>query len=291
MGRSINEIQQDMIATLVAAAGAVGIILNPDEWSDYDYRQLMTYTAAVADGTLEQLFDAYRADIETMVRNAPPQTFPWFRVQMLAFQFSATDPQVLQFDTVNTVPAYPTVDTALQVIKYCTVKPGVFGITRILVAAQVSGLPSDLDTAFPGALAAAQSYANLLAVPGIVYQVVSGNADQIEIAADVYYAGAYSAVIKERMEAAVTAYLTSLPFDGVVLLSGIEEAMLQVEGVTDVVLTGVRARADATAYIDGTLLVNASQWLIRRWQTVSGYIIPEETTGHTLADTITYIPG
>jgi hypothetical protein len=279
-----------MIAQLVNAAAAVGIVLTPSEWSDYDYRQLLTYVAAVADGTLEQLWDAYRAEIEALVLTAPPQTFPWFRSRMLQFQFSATDPQVLEFDPITLLPVYPTTDTNLQVIKYCTVKPGAFGTTRILVAAQVSGLPADLDATYPGALAAAQSYVNLIAVPGLVYNVITGDADEIEVAADIYYQGAYSAVIQSRVEAAINAYLTGLPFDGIVLLTGIQEAILGVEGVNDVVFTTVKARAATTAYSGATLLVNANRWDQRQWQTQSGYIIPETTSGHTLADTLTYIP-
>ena len=289
MARQINVIQQSIIDNLVARAAAVGITIDPAQWSDYDYRQLLTYVAAQADATLEQNFDAHVTDIEALVAVAVPQTPPWLQAQMLLFQFSLTDPQVLQFNTTTFAPGYPTVDANLRVIKYCSVVPGIYGTTLIKVAAESAGAPADLDTTYPGALAAAQSYVNLLAVPGLIYNVVSGEADKLFVEATVYYQGGYSAIIQANVEAAITAYLAGIPFNGVVLLSNLEGAIKAVEGVNDVVFTEVRARADATIFASGTALVLASTTIQRLYGTSAGYIIPETDSGHTLADSITYI--
>jgi hypothetical protein len=289
MAREISVIQQSIIDNLVARAAAAGLVITPSEWSDFDYRQLLTYVAAAADGTLEQNFDAHIEYIEGLIAAAVPQTPPWFQAQMLLFQFDATDPQVLEFNTTTFAPAYPAVNTAFQVIKYCSVVPGIYGTTLIKVAAEVSGAPADLDTAHPGALAAAQSYVNLIAVPGLIYNVVSGEADKLFVEANVYYQGAYSAIIQANVEEAITAYLAGIPFDGVVLISNLETAIKAVEGVNDVVFTEVRARADATIFASGTALVLASTLIQRKYATSAGYIIPETDSGHTLADSITYI--
>jgi hypothetical protein len=290
MARSISVIQQEIINNLVNRAAAVGITINPAEWSDYDYRQLLTYVAATGDATLEQLWDSFLADVQEQGDKVAPQTPTWLQAQMLKFQFDATDVQELAFDETTFAPAYPQTVAAYQVIKYCSVLRGAMGTTLIKVAADVAGLPSDLDTEYPGALASAQSYVNLIGIPGLVYTVVSGAADKLKVGATVYYRGAYSAVIQANVEAAITAYLTGLPFDGIVVVSDLEAAIKAVEGVNDVVLSNVKARPNATSYPGGVDLVAGTAILNRRYSTQAGYIIPETATGGTLADTITYIP-
>lgn len=287
--RSIDTIQAQLLQALVTKAAAVGITIVPAELSDYDYRLLLTYMAAVGDNSLEQLWVAYMAEVNAVVAAAAPQTGPWFQQQMYLFQFDATTPQVLQFNTTTFTVGYPTVDAAKRVIVYCSVVPGVFGTTTIKVAAQAAGVPVDLDTAYPGALAAAQSYVNTLGIPGLIYNVQSGNSDKIYIDADIYYQGGYSAVIAAKVEAAIGDYLAGIPFNGTVLLSSLEVAIRAVQGVNDVVVNNVQARADTTAYGSGTNLVTGNMVVARKWDTVAGYIVPETDTGHTLADSLTYI--
>jgi len=290
MARTITVIQNSIIANLVNAASLVGVTITPSEWSQYDYRQLISYVIAVAIATTEQLWDAFTALIEGKISQAAPQTKAWFQAQMFKFQFSATDPQILQFNETLFYPYYPVVDTNLQVIKYCSTVAGTFGTTRIKVAAQVGGLPADLDTAHPGALAAAQSYVNLLAIPGITYYVVSGNADRIYIKASVYYQGGYSAIISDTVISAIDAFLAALPFDGVLLLSNLEVAIKSVTGVVDIVFEDVQGRADGTAYGSGTDLVVSNTVTARLYNTSAGYLIAEDTPTHTLADSLTFIP-
>jgi hypothetical protein len=290
MAQEISDIQQEIIDDLVAKAAAAGVVLTPDEWSDYDYRQLLTFVDAVAAGTVQQLWDAYQTDVDKIVSAASPQTGAWFQSQMLKFQFDAITPQIIQFDTVNFAPYYPTVDTTLRVIKYCSVVSGAFGITIIKVAAEAAGVPVKLDTAHAGAEAAAQSYVNVIAVPGLSYLVVSNISDKIFIQASIYYQGGYSAVIQDTVIAAIEAYLAGIPFNGVVLLSGISDAIQAVPGVNDVTFQNVQARANGTAYGAGTNLVIASTVVARKWDTDAGYVIPETDTGHELTDSLTFIP-
>lgn len=297
MARTISVIQNSIIANLVNAASLVGVTITPSEWSQYDYRQLISYVIAVAIATTEQLWDAFISLIEGKIAQAAPQTGAWFKAQMLKFQFSATDPQIIQFNETEFYPYYTTVNTALQVIKYCSVVGTSFGRTIIKVAAQVGGVPVDLDTAFPSSLAAAQSYADTIAIPGIAYVVQSGNSDKLYIAATIYYQGAYSAIIQTNVITAIETYLSNIPFDGVVLVSNLELTIKAVAGVNDVILTNVQARPDATAYGSGTNLVvgvdgdsPTGNWIQRSWATVAGYIVPETTATHTLADSLYFKP-
>jgi hypothetical protein len=289
MARSITTIHQEIISNLVSAAASVGITLVPAEWSAYDYRMLLTFVAAVAIGTLEQLWDAYQVLINGVVASAAPSTAPWWKKMMLAFQFDATTPQILQFDTVNIAPYYVTVDAAKRVIAYCSVTPGTFGTTTLKLAAQVSGFPADLEVAYPGALAAANSYAKLLNVNGITVNAVTGASDKIYIDATIYYQGGYSAIITATVIAGIQAYLAAIPFDGVVLLSNLEVAIKAIPGVNDVVFANVQARPDATAYGAGSNLVIGGTEIARKYATFAGYIVAETTATHTLIDSLTFV--
>jgi hypothetical protein len=298
MARSVNTIQAAIIADLVTRAAAVGVTITPSEWSAYDFRQLITFVVAVAIATLEQLFDLFTTDINDLVAVAAPQTGAWFQNQMLnVFQANATTPQVVQLNTTTFAPYYPTVVDAYKVIKYCAVVPGNFGTTLIKVAGQVSGLPIDLDTAtFAGCLDTAQSFVNTIGFRGITYTVSSGNSDLLYLACTIYYKGQYAAVIQSTVVASIQAYLSAIPFNGAVTLSDLEVAIKAVAGVNDVVFTNVSARADATSFGDSTKLVigvdgssPTGNLILRKWDTVAGYIQGETISGKTLNDTITYI--
>ena len=286
MARTIAVIQQALIATLVAAGAAVGQIITPAEWSDYDYRQLITFTVATAQATLEQLWDQFRAAIELLIRSAAPQSRAWLQAQMLKFQYSATVPQVLQLNTTTFATYYPTVDTTLQVIKYCSVTSGSLGTVLIKCAAQAAEVPAPLSTPQK---AAAQNYVDTIAVPGIYYVVRSLDSDKLYVAATIYYKGQYAAIIQDTVIAAIEAYLAGIPFDGQVLLSKLMDAIQAVPGVNDLVFNDVTARANATAYGSGTTLVAGNTTVLRQWDTIAGYIIGETDSGHTLADSLTFI--
>ncbi len=289
MARSVTDIYNQTVANYVSAAASAGILIEPAKWSMYNYQRLLIFAVCLGWAVMEQLWDAFKAVIEALIAAASPQTGAWFQAQMFKFQFDALIPQILQFDTINFAPYYVTVDTTKQVIKYCAVVPGVFGTTLVKVAAQVGGFPGDLDTAFPGALAAANSYVQLLSVPGITLVVQSGNSDKLYVDATIYYQGLYSAVIQVDVIAAIQAYFAAIPFNGVVLLSDLEAGIKAVPGVNDVVFNNVQARADATAYGSGTDLVIGGTEVARKWATVAGYIVGETTSTHTLTDSLTFI--
>lgn len=289
MARTVNQINDSIVASYVSNMAAIGITITPTEWSRRNLQKLLIFVIAIATAIFEQLLDNYVSAIETKIAQAAPQTAAWFKAQMLKFQFSATDPQILQFDETEFYPYYPVVDTDLQVIKYVSVVAGTFGTTRIKVAAQVAGLPADLDTTYTGALAAAQNYVDTIAISGITYYVVSGNADRLYVEATIYYQGGYSAVIQDTVIAAIDAFLAALPFDGMLLLSNLELAIKSVAGVNDVVFSNVQGRSDGTAYGSGTNLVVTNTVTSRLYNTSAGYIISEDTATHTLADSLTFI--
>lgn len=243
--------------------------------------RLLTRVMATGIFLLESLIDVFKSQVETIASSAAPAGAAWLQNKVFAFQYDPAEPQIVQL--VNFAPAYPVVDASKQIISRVSVVTTVAGQTLIKVA---TGTPPQALNA--DQLNALQSYVNTIGAT-ISYVVTSTNADELYIAADVYYQGQYSAIIQTSVIAAINTFLASLPFNGTLKVSDIELAIRNVAGVNDVILKDVVARKNADDVTTGTYLVQNQQWVSRTWATISGYIIPETTTAYTLADSLNFI--
>lgn len=293
IAQPVEEIQADMIADIGATpalsytdpAGNVFNITN--NTSKRAKWRLETFVIASVISTLEQLIDQNQTDNEALIDAAIPETKAWLAQQVSKFQYSELNPQIVEL--VNLVPTYPVVDPTLQIVSRRNVSTTGNGQVLIKVATQE---PPVAMTA--SQLSALQSYVGTIGVPGITYFVTSAQPDQTMIAADIYYQGQYAGVILGQLISALTTFLANLSsaanFDGTMQVSDIENTIRSVTGVTDVVLKNVAARPDGTPLVSAVYLVQAQTLISRLWQTAAGYIIPETTTGSTLADTLNLIP-
>ena len=307
MARTLQQIQINLISKLVAYAASIGITINPNDWifvpgniSETDYKLLLLNTVASGSAIEEQENDLFNTQQETLIASAAPQTGLWFQFQMLMFQFNATTPQVPQIQPSSGVAPlsviWNPVNPTYRVIAFCSVPQKQSGGTcKIKVAAISNGLPVNLDSIYPGALAAAFSFTNLIAAPGISYVVTSGNSDWLFLQLDVFYNGVYSAVIFASVQLAITTFLNNISFDGIFKLSALEEAILAVSGVEDMDFVNVWARPDiaytgssATTWGTGyqQKLVNASTENNKSYSTSAGYIAIENgtSTGGSIAN-------
>ena len=280
MARSIDLIRNGLVAALKSSAIAVGLPIVPENWSMTDYKLLILDTVASACGIEEQLWDAYSSDIDRKVALAAPETGLWWQNQLInVFQFNSSNPQV-----VNILPdfsiGYPNPNNSYKIIKYCSVNFITYGRIQLKVAAQVGGLPADVDTVYgAGTLDTVRSFVNTISDTSIIKVVRSGQSDKLFMQLDVYFNGIYAAVIQSNVISAINNFLQSIPFDGVFLLSKLETAILSVSGVNDCVLINIQARADTTPVGTGSNLVLNKTEIQRSWSTIAGYIIPENTTG------------
>ena len=120
------------------------------------------------------------------------------------------------------------------------------------------------------------------------YVVTSTPADLLSIRATIYYQGQFAGVIKTNVITAIRTFLSSIPFNGKMKLTDLQEAILAVQGVNDVLFDDVRARDNATPFTDGTYLVQNQLVISHQWSTISGYMVEETTTGETFNDTLTF---
>jgi hypothetical protein len=284
MARSINTIQQSIIDSLVTNMQTIGVAIDPTTWSKRNIMRLWTFIVAAAIGYLEQLIDAFKSSVEATAAKAIPATPAWIQAQILKFQYDAVTPQVVQL--VNLVPQYPIVDPTKQIVTRCSVKTDLSYIVKIKVAKQ--NPPIALASAEKDAL---QSYMNTIGIAGVAYAIISESADQIYIAANIYFKGQYSTVIQANVIGAINNFLSTfnnINFDGTIKMSDIEGVIRNVEGVNDVVLIQVRVRRDSDTFDTGSDLIANQQIISRFWNSFAGYLISETTTGKTLTDSLTF---
>lgn len=284
MARTTSVIQAQMLDNIAADATLSTALTSTSKRAIY---RLLTFIVAVAINLLEQLIDVFTTNVEATAAAASPATAAWLQKQILAFQYSATNPQVIQF-TAGQAPYYPTVDTTLQIISRCSVTTTL--ANQVLIKVATGDTPAALNGSQLSALQAYVSPPNGIGIAGVTYVCSSGNSDKLFIQANIYYQGQYSGIISDNVISAINTFLAGIPFNGQVKLSDLEIAIRQVTGVNDVVFVNVSARADGTSFGSGTYLVQSEAVISRLWNTVAGYIVPETTSGQTLTDTLTFIP-
>jgi len=281
MARTVAQIQAQIIQYKQGQTALDGL----DSTSKRAIWLLWTYITAVAIAVLEQLIDAYVATVEALVARSSASSALWIQDKMFKFQYDATDPQVVQL--IDTVPTYPNVDATKRIITACSVTSDLSNAVNIKVA------KSDPYVALSGPeLSAAQSYITTIGTAGINYVVQSKDADKIYIDATVYYAGQYAAVIENLVITALNNYLQTLSkinFNGSIKMSDLEAVIRNVEGVNDVVMNNVKARADVVVFANATPLIVNTTIVQRLYNPIAGYMVQETTSGQTFADSLTFI--
>lgn len=290
MARSISQIFNASVARFVAYMAGIGITVDPTQWSRQNQVSAYLYTGSETAAIQEQINDDQLLKLENQMLKMPTGNAAMIQASILNyFQYDATTPQIIQLDTTTGAYYYPTIDATKRIVTQCRVISGMYNQVLIKCAKTVGGsltaLTSDEQTAL-------QSYIVVTGTAGIAYVVSSTNSDKLMVGATVTYNGLYSAVIKGNLTNAIINYLNSLPFTGLFRLSDLMVVMRNVTGVIDVQFNNINTRADGTPFVAGSYnMVQANTELAAYWQTQSGYIVPETTSGYTLNDTLTLIPA
>jgi hypothetical protein len=294
MARSIQTIYNEIIASVQADTNLYDPS-NPDpnkrgltSTSRVAIWRLWAWIVATAQALLEQLIDTYKVEIETIVDQAPSGNALWLQRQVFKFQYSATDPQIVQLDTILFFPYYTTISENQRIVTQCSVTTLPNKIVSVKVAKGGSN-PIPLDAT---ELSALTSYLSFINFAGVYFNLISDNPDLMYLGVDVYYNGAYSGVIQANVETAINNYLTNAnanSFNYTAYLSKIVDVIQGVEGVNDVVLKQVEVRPHFVSVANAYIMVDNYQTFIRQYNPYAGYMIPDTAGGRTLADSITYV--
>ncbi len=284
MARSVSVIENQIIAEKNAQAALSGL----NSTSQTAIYRTWIFIQAVTINLFEQVLDAYKTVIEIQLSKSAPATPLWIQQKVFEFQYDpSSNPltnivQILSDFSVG----YPTVDEQFRIISQCSVTTD--ANKNILVKVATGSPPGPVGST---PLSQLNGYLETILPAGLKAFATSGDADKCYVEAEVFFQGIYSNSIKASVEAAINNYFTNIPFNGIVRVSDIEKTVLNVPGVIDINIAVIKARADATVFGSATVIYDLSNSINGRlWNTVTGYILAETTSGKTLADTITYTP-
>lgn len=279
MAREQESIKQ-LMDTQQAAETSLSVLNNPSQTAIFGLeKDVIAYVMA----NQETLWDILRDDIEAQLAAGAVGSEAWIQDKVFKFQYDATNPQILQL--VNFAPNYPIINSELCPITRCSVKTDLNKIVKIKVASSDPPAPISLPE-----YSSLVGYLKEMLGAGIDFDLVNIPSDKLYVSAEVFYDGQYTSSIQSNVEAAINAYLAAIPFDGLMRISSLEDAIQSVPGVVDIKLKTVKARQDSVVLALATTIydVITSATNARVWDTVSGYMVEEDTVGNTFADTITY---
>ena len=286
MARTVQQCNDAIVSALVTEFASVGVTINPALWSKASLLRVICWSIAVAQSLFEQLQDISIAKMEAIQATSPAASAAWLQDAAFKFQYSATTPQYLT--VISGVCQYQNVNPALRIVTACAVVSDLMNIVYLKVAKGAT----TLQKLSSGELTALQAYINQKGTAGVTYIVTSSDPDRLYISASIYYKGIYSAVIQANVIAAINTYLKTFSvnsFGGIFYLSDLQAMIKGIEGVNDVVFTRVNLRYSTQSALAGINLVSAGTEINRKYITNAGYIIQEDTTGYTFADTLTFI--
>lgn len=274
MSRSIATIKESIRVQKNMYTSLQAILFAEEGGSNVGILNNMADTIAININYFEQLLDNYVLELEAIAASAVPGTSAWLQEKLFEFQYDVATPQYIQL--INLVPTYAVINPEFRIISRAAVSET--GNGRIKIKVATSEPPTQLDS---DQLTALREYLDILNSAGPQITVSSDLADKLYVSAAVYYDGQFVDSIQSDVELAINTYLANLDFNGMVLVSKIQDAIQAVAGVKDVVINQVKARGDSTPF-------SGSNIVSRQWSTIAGYIVEETDSGHTFNDSITY---
>jgi hypothetical protein len=271
MARSIAEIQADITAARAARPELAAL----NSLSATSIYKLIEYVVAVAIWALENIFDRFRADVDYIVARAPAGTPEWYADQALLFQEGDT------LTVVENVIGYPAGSTGAKVITRAAAKENKQTGKLLIKVATDGVVPGTLAALNAAQLTQVRGYFDRKQFAGIKLEVVSRDADRLQLNGEVYYDPLLDVpTLQAAVRAAVRAYLANLDFAGQVYVTKLVDAIQAVPGVRDVLLSTAAARVGLVAPVT----------FPRIYETAAGYIVEEDLPGLTFLDTLQFVP-
>ena len=239
MARTVAEIKKQMTDAFMADATIrekYGL-REGDTWSgsfsSVSLESIMFFIVAACCHVLEVVFEEYVKVVDDKVSMAVVASVPWYYKMAKAFHYG--DSLVLNEDTQQY--GYATIDEGKQVVKYAAVRDRGTSV-QILVSGEKDGKPVALSNSV---LTVFKEYMNRVKVAGVVLSIRSKNADKMVIRAKVYVDslvinsdGTLISDGSKPVEEAINTYLANIVYGGTFNKTKLTNAILGVEGVSDV---------------------------------------------------------
>jgi hypothetical protein len=237
--------------------------------------KMWRYIIAFFTNYIWQLTDAFKLEIEDIIKKGVAGRGDWYVAKAYEFQYGDN------LTVVDNVLQYASIDADKKIIKRAsyfndtTQNPPVIKLRVATeeVGGNIVGLGSPQLIAFT-------DYINSIMFAGTRIEIISQATDLLKFIATIYYNPLFDLEsLKVKVESAIKDYLKNLPFDGQVKISAIVDAIQKIEGVSDVVVTTIQAKTNVGSYAN----------VVRVYNTVAGYIQIDEAN-FPLSANLTYTP-
>lgn len=271
MSRTISEIYNAAIAekesnpalsTLNPAAGenANNLLADLSSQSKVAIWRLLIWICSASIWILENLFDLHVIEMTELGAQLITGTPRWYYAKCFEYQHG----DVLQYNVTTHRFEYLTSNPSSQIIKRAAVVD-LSGLVKIKVAKLASGLPVPLSSPEKTSF---EYYINLIKFAGTNVEVISLSADLLHIELTVVIDALVLLPTGESIatagtfpvEDAINNYIQQLPFNGILSLTALTDAIQRVSGVINPVVTLAAARPVSGGYtsIDPVTGYNAS---------------------------------
>jgi len=280
MGRSLQTIYNELIASKETNTDLDNLLPNPENWQTlYTYEnfkllantvvknlntslvavwRLIMYPIAYAIYLQESLYDTFKAEVDDTIENREFAQLPWYIDQSKAFQLGYSLTWLN-----NKRYGYAETDDDAQIITQAAATV-VNGAILLKVAKGVIGSITELSaseyTAFSDYMkGSGTAFAeDAITPPGTKITIISEAADNLRFASQVFYnsqvldsTGALlSDGITKPVEVAIINYIQQIPFDSKFRVSGLIDAIQAAQGVINVVITNCDAKTDTQIWAD-----------------------------------------
>ncbi len=196
-----------------------------EQFSKVSLESIIFYIVAYVVWLREAALESWRKDIDATAISTRYGTKEWWHKIALVWQDGDMT------SVVDGAVEYSVVDETKRKITYCAVREE----GRTLYLRVACGSAGNLFSLTAEELARFQSYLNDVKPLGVRVIAYSYNADNVTIAADIYYDGEVSATnIDVEVRRVIDEYLSSIVFGGDIYASKMVDVIQSVKGVVDV---------------------------------------------------------
>ena len=250
MARTIKQIKKSMTDQFMAdpvLREKYGLAANDTfdgSFSAVSFESILFGIVAAAIYTLEAIFDAFRREIDTKIADSVVASIPWYHKICLEYQHG--DNLVLNEATSEYV--YELIDDSKKLVKFAACRDRGGGVYILVAKEGADGYPEALSN---DVLTAFREYVNRRKPAGVITDVYSYNPDDITLSIRVQYnpilLNSDGSLITDPsvfpVEDAVNNYLASILYGGTFNRNKLIDAVQSVEGVQDLILGEVSAKA------------------------------------------------
>ena len=270
MARSIQEINNEILTNISNDSVLGSQLTSTSQTAKF---RLWSYIMATSIAFFEQLMDLFIAQVESKLTLIAPNTPQWVQSQILSWQYNYQ--ALFQDDKTKSNYGffyYPTIDTTANIVTQCSVITLPNRTVSIKVAKNSTALTVSETTQL-------NNYITEAVIPvGVNFSLISIDGDLLTFTGVINYDGQYSEIIQSNVETAITNYLNTLQFDGVMKVNNIIDAVISVQGVNNFTINNL-TNTDANSSI--TNLITSNNWVQNTLNPLSGYFQASDFTGIT----------